>query len=110
MNLIAESSRTPRFVPRSCGQCAMEPDARHGVVPAEEDDRIESVKIIMRVFLGMIFGVSLALGLAFFHDTNAPAYGQHQIVNWDVLRTVAPDQAAAVRRLWDKTIGKPRQA
>ncbi len=58
----------------------------------------------------MILGASLALGLAFFHDTNAPADGQHQIVNWDVLRTVAQDQGAAVRRLWDNTIGKPRQA
>jgi hypothetical protein len=51
-----------------------------------------------------------ALGLAFFHDKNAPADGQHQIVNWDVLRTVTQDQTAAVRRLWDNTVGKPRQA
>jgi hypothetical protein len=68
------------------------------------------MEIIMRVFLGLIIGVGLALGLAFFHDKNAPADGKHQIVNWDVLRTVTQDQTAAVRRLWDNTIGKPRQA
>jgi hypothetical protein len=64
----------------------------------------------MRVLLGMIVGVGLALGVAFFHDKNVPADGQHQIVNWDVLKTVTEDQLAAVRRLWDNTIGKPRQA
>ena len=62
----------------------------------------------MRVFFGVIVGVGLALGLAFFHDKNAPADGQHQIVNWEVLKTVTQDQTAAVRRLWDNTIGKPR--
>jgi hypothetical protein len=64
----------------------------------------------MRMFFGVIVGVGLALGLAFFHDKNAPADGQHQIVNWDVLSTVTQDQTAAVRRLWDNTVGKPRQA
>ena len=64
----------------------------------------------MRMFFGVIVGVGLALGLAFFHDTSLPADGQHRIVNWDVLRSVTQDQAAAVRRLWDSTIGKPRQA
>ena len=64
----------------------------------------------MRVFLGMIVGVGLALGLAFFHDNHVPADGQHQIVNWDVLKTVTEGQLAAVRRLWDNTIGRPRQA
>ena len=64
----------------------------------------------MRAFLGVIFGVGLAVGLAFFHDKNAPTDGQHQIVNWEVLKTVTQDQTAAVRRLWDNTIGKQRQA
>ncbi len=64
----------------------------------------------MRILLGMIVGVGLALGLAYFHDNNAPADGQHQIVNWDVLRAVTKDQTAAARRLWDNTIGKPHQA
>jgi len=68
------------------------------------------LKIIMRMLLGMLVGAGLALGLAFFHDNTAPTDGQHQIVNWEVLRTVAQDQMAAVRRLWDNTIGKPRQA
>lgn len=58
----------------------------------------------------MIVGIGLSLGLAFFHDNNAPADGQHQIVNWSVLTSVAQEQMAAVRRLWDNTIGKPRQA
>ena len=60
----------------------------------------------MRLFLGIFLGVGLALGLAFLHDSNAPKDGLHQIVNWDVLGTVARDQTAAVRRLWNDTIAR----
>ncbi len=63
----------------------------------------------MRVFLGIIVGAALALGLAFIHDNNVPKDGLHQIVNWDVLGTVARDQTAALRKLWDDTVAK-RQA
>ena len=63
----------------------------------------------MRLVLGMILGIGLALGLAFFHDNGAPKDGLHQIVNWDMLGAVARDQTAALRRLWDDTIAK-RQA
>ncbi len=63
----------------------------------------------MRLLLGIILGAGLTLGLAFLHDNNAPKDGLHQIVNWDVLGTVARDQTAALRRLWDDTVAK-RQA
>ena len=62
----------------------------------------------MRFILGMILGVALAVGLAYFHDNSAPRDPQHQMVNWDVLGTVTGEQTAVIRRLWDRVVGKPR--
>ena len=57
----------------------------------------------MRLVVGMILGISIALVLAFLRDSSAPADGQHQIVNWQVLGAVTHDQMAALQRLWTDT-------
>jgi len=64
----------------------------------------------MRLFAGMILGISIALAVAFIHDSRAPADGQHQIVNWQVLGAVTYDQVAALQRLWTNSIAYVRKA
>ena len=63
----------------------------------------------MRLIFGVILGAAVVIGLAFFHDSNAPRDPQHQIVNWDVLGTVTGDETAGIRRLWDRVVGRPRR-
>ena len=63
----------------------------------------------MRSIFAFLLGVVAAIGLAFFHDSNAPRDPQHQIVNWDVLGAVTGDQIAAIRRLWDGVGGNARE-
>ena len=62
----------------------------------------------MRTILGIVVGVLLAIGAAYVHDYRQPPDSRLQIVNWDVLGTVARDNVAAVERLWNDTIGKPK--
>lgn len=40
----------------------------------------------MRLFLGMILGAGLAVGLAYIHDAslNGPFQSRQRLVNWDV--------------------------
>ena len=64
----------------------------------------------MRTVLGIVAGFLLAIGAAYVHDYSLPPTSQLQIVNWDVLGNVARDETAAVRRLWNDTIGKPKPA
>ena len=62
----------------------------------------------MRTILGIVAGVLLAIGAAYVHDYRLPADSQLQIVNWDVLGSVARDDVAAVQRFWTDTVGKPK--
>jgi hypothetical protein len=64
----------------------------------------------MRLLVGMILGVGIALALTFFHDRSVPADGQHQIVNWQVLGAVTHDQVAALQRLWTDSIAMVHKA
>jgi hypothetical protein len=64
----------------------------------------------MRTIFGIVVGFLLAIGAAYVRDYSVPQGSQLQIVNWDVLGNVARDETAAVRRLWDDTIGKPKPA
>jgi len=64
----------------------------------------------MRLFVGMILGIGISLAVAFLHDSSAPADGQHQIVNWQVLGTVTHDQTVALQRLWTNSIALIRKA
>lgn len=64
----------------------------------------------MRFILGLIVGVVLTVGGAYFHDANlAPAPlgspGGGQIVNWDVVDSLAGDQVAFVKGLWNQAFG-----
>lgn len=58
----------------------------------------------MRLIFGIIIGVALTLGAAFFHDNNLPpratAPDDRRIVNWDVLGAVVGQKTAFLRRLW----------
>jgi hypothetical protein len=63
----------------------------------------------MRTIFGIVAGFLLAIGAAYVHDYSVPQ-GSQQIVNWDVLGNVARTETAAVRKLWDNTIGKPKPA
>ena len=65
----------------------------------------------MRLILGIILGVALTLGAAFFHDNNlparatAPALTDRPIVNWDVLGAVVDEKTAVLRRVWNDLTG-----
>ena len=58
----------------------------------------------MRVIIGMVLGVALALGAARLHDNNLPAVpvtlADRPIVNWEVLGAVIDRNTRFVRRLW----------
>jgi hypothetical protein len=66
----------------------------------------------MRLILGMVLGIALALGVAFFHDNNVPTnppsprLTERQIVNWDVLGAVLREQTTAARRFWEDMFGR----
>jgi hypothetical protein len=64
----------------------------------------------MRTIFGIVVGFLLAIGAAYVHDYSVSQGSQLQIVNWDVLGNVARNETAAVRKLWDDTIGKPKPA
>ena len=65
----------------------------------------------MRVIFGIILGIALTLGAAFFHDNNlpsratAPTLTERPIVNWDVLGAVVDEKTAVLRRVWNDLTG-----
>ena len=64
----------------------------------------------MRVFFGIIIGIAITLGAAFFHDNNVPPderplVAERQIVNWEVLGMLVREQVANARDLWNRTFG-----
>lgn len=70
----------------------------------------------MRVILGVIIGVALTIGTAYFHDTSLAApvndptrppatMASGAIVNWDVLGSLVREQTAFVRGIWNKAVG-----
>jgi hypothetical protein len=63
----------------------------------------------MRTLFGILVGFLLAIGAAYVHDDGVPQGSQLQLANWDVLGNVARE-TAAVRRLWDDTIGTRKPA
>jgi hypothetical protein len=64
----------------------------------------------MRFIFGLVVGIALVLGVAFFHDNNLPAVpralSEHAIVNWDVLGAVLREWTDAVGRVWDSLMGR----
>jgi hypothetical protein len=73
----------------------------------------------MRVLFGIILGIVLTLGGAYYHDANlaapptapdalepAPALTERPIVNWDVLGAITRAQVDFVKGLWNKAVGK----
>jgi hypothetical protein len=59
----------------------------------------------MRLIFGMILGIALTLGAAFYHDNNLPpqtpatALAERPIVNWEVLGAVAKGTVDAAKGL-----------
>jgi hypothetical protein len=78
----------------------------------------------MRVFFGIILGIVITLGAAYFHDSGIPVAAatpaplptdpspsvpvgpadltQRRIVNWDVLEAIADQGTTFVRDQWNK--------
>lgn len=70
----------------------------------------------MRFIIGIIVGIAVTIGAAYVHDrrvygeaqtpTEPPAaVADGQIVNWDVLGTVARHQYKLVRRKFNELVG-----
>ncbi len=66
----------------------------------------------MRFIQGIIIGIAITVGAAFFHDSvvpqdpAAPLFQKQQIVNWDVLGRVANDQVQRAKDLWNQAFGR----
>ena len=73
----------------------------------------------MRLLSGIILGIILTIGAAYYHDINvaaapaptdqtqaAPDTGKRQIVNWDVLGALTREEMSLAQGLWDKALGK----
>ena len=66
----------------------------------------------MRLFFGIVLGIVITVGAFFVHDNNVPPDPvlplgtEHQIVNWNVLKTVVDDQVANAKHLWNQAFGK----
>lgn len=66
----------------------------------------------MRTLFGIILGIGLTLGAAFFHDNNVtpdpadPRLIDQQIVNWDVLKAVLRQTTDGIGGLWNSIIGR----
>ena len=61
----------------------------------------------MRLFLGMIIGAGLTIGLAYVHDSNlsGPFQAQQRLVNWDVANGLIRDAYDGVRSQTKKWTG-----
>ena len=72
----------------------------------------------MRFLLGIIIGISIAVGAALLHDNNVPRtpprteqqLANLPIVDWEVLGRVVSDQVAEARRWWDSLLGRGEPA
>lgn len=66
----------------------------------------------MRTLFGIVLGIGLTLGAAFFHDNNVtpdptdPRLTDQQIVNWDVLKAVLRQTTDSVGGLWNSILGR----
>ncbi len=66
----------------------------------------------MRTLFGMVLGVALAIGAAYFHDNNVapdpvnPRLTDQQIVNWQVLGAVLRETTDGIGGLWNNITGK----
>jgi hypothetical protein len=61
----------------------------------------------MRLFLGMILGVVLTLGVAYVHDSTLPTASagtpvERPMVNWDVVRDNVNTLVARAREQWTR--------
>jgi hypothetical protein len=60
----------------------------------------------MRTLFGIVLGIALTFGAAFFHDNNvradnvSPRLTDRPIVNWDVLGAVLREETDAIRGLF----------
>jgi hypothetical protein len=60
----------------------------------------------MRTLFGIVLGIALTFGAAFFHDNNIPANSvspnltERPIVNWEVLGAVLREDTSFIRGLW----------
>jgi hypothetical protein len=66
----------------------------------------------MRTLFGVVLGVALTIGAAFFHDNNVPqnppgqSLSDKQIVNWDVLGAVSHDITDYFAELWGRVVNR----
>jgi len=66
----------------------------------------------MRTLFGMVLGIALATGAAYFHDNNVkpdpvnPRLTDEQIVNWQVLGAVLRQTTDGIGGLWNSITGK----
>ena len=66
----------------------------------------------MRTLFGIILGIGLTVGAAFFHDNNVtpdptdPRLTDQQIVNWEVLGAVLRQTTDGIGGLWNSIIGR----
>ena len=66
----------------------------------------------MRTLFGIVLGIGLTLGAAFFHDNNVtpdpadPRLINQQIVNWEVLKAVLRQTTDGIGGLWNSIIGR----
>jgi len=76
----------------------------------------------MRVFFGIILGIIITVGAAYFHDSDIPAAAaapqpadpaaptppadltHRRIVNWDVLEAIAGEGTAYAEEQWNKIV------
>jgi hypothetical protein len=74
----------------------------------------------MRVFFGIILGIVITVGAAYFHDSDIPVAAatplpadpaaptppadltQRRVVNWDVLEAIADHGTAYIQEQWNK--------
>jgi hypothetical protein len=65
----------------------------------------------MRTLFGIVLGVGLTIGAAFFHDNNVmpdpvdARLTDQQIVNWEVLGAVLRQTTDGIGGLWDSITG-----
>jgi hypothetical protein len=66
----------------------------------------------MRTLFGVVLGIVLTVGAAYFHDQNVrpdplnPSVADEQIVNWPVFTAVVHEITDGIGGLWDRITGK----